>query len=145
MQVSQRVLSKDEFDFKEQLEKTTESLGGLFDPMPSEVIGNIKSTTPGSSRPAIGYFSGGTVTKQRIFIEFNELPNEIRAIYRPRVCTEEDISVLPVESLSVLPNSVLLIDPVYVQGVGIVAYTTAPTRCIDCQWFGGTTTMPDYW
>lgn len=145
IEVQQRVLSKAEFDFQEQLEKTTESLGGMFDPMPSQVIGNLKNTNPNSSSPVLGYFSGGAVAKKRLFIEFNDLPNEIRSIYRPRVCTDEDVDFIPVESLRVIPNSVLLIDPIYVQGRGIIGYTTAPTRCIDCQWFGGTTKMPAYW
>lgn len=145
LEVTQRVLSKEEFDFKDLLEKTTESLGGLFDPMPSQVIGNIRSTDPNSNSPVLGYFSGGAVSKQRIFIQFNDLPNEIRSTYRPRICTDMDVSSIPVSSLHAISNSVLLIDPIYVEGQGVVAYTTAPDRCIDCRWFGGTTNKPDYW
>jgi hypothetical protein len=65
IEVQQRVLSKAEFDFKEELEKTTESLGGMFDPMPSQVIGNIKSTNPNASSPVLGYFSGGGSFKKK--------------------------------------------------------------------------------
>jgi hypothetical protein len=144
IEVSQRVISKEEFDFKLQLQKTTESLGGLFDPMPSQVLGNIHSASDASA-PVLGYFSGGGVSKKRIFIAFADLPTELQVLFRHPVCNEQDVSAIPVEGIPGTPNSVLLIDPIYVQGVGIVAYTTAPTYCIDCRWYGGTTTKPDYW
>jgi len=143
--VHQRTLMKEEYDFWLQLEKTTESLGGLFDPMPSQVIGNIRSTNPNAASPVLGYFGGGSVSKQRIFIDFIDLPKYVQSVFRPRHCTEEDVSQIPVADIPGTPNSVLLIDPVYVQGVGIVAYTTAAVDCIDCRWLGGINKKPDFW
>ncbi len=146
IEVQQRVLTKEEYDFRLQLQKTTESLGGLFDPMPSQVPGNIGSTSP-DSPPALGYFSAGSVAKQRIFIKFAETPDYVRAIYRPRFCSDpaQYVTQIPVEQIPNTPSYVLLIDPIFVQGVGIVAYTTAQTSCIDCRWFGGTNKQPDFW
>jgi len=144
IEVEQRVLSREAYDFWIQLEKTTESLGGLFDPLPSQVLGNIRDSGA-STDPVLGYFSGGAVNKQRIFIDFADLPREILSIYRPRRCVLEDVSSIPVEELRGTPNSVLLIDPVYVQGVGIVAYTTAANYCIDCRMLGGTNKRPEFW
>ncbi|HEX6892095.1 MAG TPA: DUF4249 domain-containing protein, partial [Chryseolinea sp.] len=142
--VSQRTLTKEEYDFWLQLEKTTESLGGLFDPMPSQVTGNIRSTNNASS-PVLGYFGGGSVSMERMFIDFVDMPQYVQSVFRPRFCTEEDVSSIPIQDIPGTPNSVLLIDPVYVQGVGIVAYTTAATNCIDCRYFGGTNKKPDFW
>ena len=71
--VHQRTLTKEEYDFWLELEKTTESLGGLFDPMPSQVVGNIRSTN-NSSSPVLGYFGGGSIAKQRMFIDFVDMP-----------------------------------------------------------------------
>jgi len=41
IQVSQRAISEEEYTFLKQLKQTTESIGGLFDPQPSQVPGNI--------------------------------------------------------------------------------------------------------
>jgi hypothetical protein len=143
--VHQRTLTKEEYEFWLQLEKTTESLGGLFDPMPSQVIGNIRSTNPSAASPVLGYFGGGSISKQRLFIDFVDLPEYVQSVFRPRRCNEEYVSEIPVQDIPGTPNSVYLIDPIYVQGVGIVGYTTAAEDCVDCRWFGGTNKKPDFW
>jgi len=144
IQVQQRTLSREEFDFKRQLERTTESLGGLFDAMPSAVVGNIRSTHSTSTNPVLGYFSGGGVSKQRIFINYYDLPNEILAIRRPPLCNEDNINTIPVEEVASTTD--LLIYPIFSQSANaIVAYTSAASRCADCTFFGGTTTRPDFW
>ena len=144
IQVQQRVLSKDEFDFKRQLERTTESLGGLFDAMPSAVVGNIRSTNPTSTNPVLGYFSGGGVSKQRIFIDYYDLPTEILAIHRPPLCSEDNINTIPIADIAT--TSDLLIYPIFSQSANaIVAYTAASRRCVDCTVSGGTTKRPDFW
>jgi len=75
LDVQQRALSREAYDFWLQLKKTTESLGSLFDRLPSQVVGNLRSTE--TAQPVLGYFSGGTVSKQRIFIDFSDLPVEV--------------------------------------------------------------------
>ncbi|HMG90878.1 MAG TPA: DUF4249 domain-containing protein [Chryseolinea sp.] len=142
--VHQRTLTKDEYEFRLELEKTTESLGGLFDPMPSQVVGNVRSKNDTSS-PVLGYFGGGSISTQRIFIDFVDMPQYVQTVYRPRHCTDEDVTFVPIEEVPSIPNSILLIDPVYVQGVGIVGYTTALANCVDCRTFGGTNKQPDFW
>jgi hypothetical protein len=144
IQVQQRVLSKEEFDFKKQLERTTESLGGLFDAMPSAVVGNMRNTNPNSANPVLGYFSGGGVSKQRIFIDFYDLPREILAIYRAQLCNEDNITMIPVADVAT--TTALLIYPIFSQSANaIVAYTSAPQSCIDCRLGGGITKRPDFW
>jgi hypothetical protein len=145
VQVEQRVLSKEAYDFWVALQKTTESLGGLFDPLPSQVIGNLWSNNPNAAEPVLGYFSGGSAPRQRIFIDFVDLPSNILSVYRPRYCGDEDVSPVFNAVLRSLLKSTLLIDPIYVQGVGVVGYTTADNACIDCRIFGGTTKRPDFW
>ena len=43
--LQQQALTEEAYNYWTQLEKSTENLGGLFDPLPSEVQGNIKSIT----------------------------------------------------------------------------------------------------
>ena len=142
--VRQRSISKEAFEFWSQLKKNSESLGGLFDPLPSQVTGNIRSVD--SSEPVLGYFSGGTVKEKRIFIPFKDLPSEIRAAREHAPCGENDISVIPIADIPMQSNSVLLIDPIYSQAASaIIAFTSATSRCVDCRSLGGTTQQPDFW
>jgi hypothetical protein len=142
--VEQQSLTPEAFDFWQQLKNTTESLGGLFDPLPAQLLSNIKGTT-NAGEPVLGYFSGGQVSSDRIFIEFHELPREILALSPKSACDEEDVKSIPIADIPSTPNSTLLIYPIYVSGVGLVGYTTALSRCIDCQLQGGSTTKPDFW
>lgn len=141
--VRQRTLSKEAYDFWSQLKKTTESLGGLFDALPTQVLGNVHSAT--SEKPVLGYFSAGEVSQKRLFIKLAELPEVLLKQRLPSICNQIDVERLEVQDLPQTPNYVLLIDPIYVQGVGIVAYTTARAACIDCQLHGGVTKKPDFW
>jgi hypothetical protein len=67
IEVEQYGLSKEAYEYWTILKKTTENLGSLFDPQPSQVTGNIHCTSD-PQELTIGYFSMGTVKKKRIFI-----------------------------------------------------------------------------
>src|ERR1041385_7182745 len=41
--VQQRAISQEEFEYWDLIRKTTESLGGLFDPLPAQAIGNVQN------------------------------------------------------------------------------------------------------
>jgi len=142
--VQQQALTAEAYDFWLQLKKTTESLGGLFDPLPSQVLGNIKNIGA-NGEPVLGYFSGGGVSEKRIFINFLDLPDELLAMKERAPCQDDKITSIPVANLPFTPNSTYLIDPIYVQGVGIIGYTSSDAFCVDCQHQGGSTIKPDFW
>ncbi|HTE31917.1 MAG TPA: DUF4249 domain-containing protein [Chryseolinea sp.] len=143
IKVQQRTLTKEAYEFWAQLKRTSESLGGLFDPQPYQVLGNIHSAN--STEPVLGYFSGGEVSEQRLFIRFAELPNYLLAMHQRALCNENNVQKLFLDALPQTSNATLLIDPIYVQGVGIVGYTFAESICIDCRLSGGTLVQPDFW
>ena len=135
--VKQRALSKEAYDFYFQLKKSTESLGGLFDPMPAQVLGNIHSDN--TDEPVLGYFSGGETTEARIFIALAELPPDL--IDLPRYsCLVDSVTVEEIPTTS---------DIVLINSYGpreILGYTTAYDRnCMDCRDEGGSITRPDFW
>ena len=137
MLVKQRALSKEAYDFYFQLKKSTENLGGLFDPMPAQVLGNMHSDNP--DEPVLGYFSGGEITAKRIFIALADLPREL--IDLPRYsCPVDSITVDEIRTTS---------DIVLINSYGpreILGYTTAYDRnCMDCRDEGGSITRPDFW
>ena len=135
--VKQRALSKDAYDFYTQLKKTTESLGGLFDPMPAQVLGNLHSDN--ANEPVLGYFSGGEIAEKRIFIRFTDLPPDLLELPRYS-CPVDSIPVAEVKNTS----NIILINSY--GSPGIVGYTTALDRnCMDCRDEGGTILRPDFW
>jgi hypothetical protein len=72
--VKQYALTKEAYQFWENLQKNTEKLGSIFDAQPSQLPTNIHCIS-NPAEPVIGYLSICTVTSQRIFVPFLTLPN----------------------------------------------------------------------
>lgn len=138
--VKQRAVSKKEFEFLEQLQKTTESLGGLFDPQPSQVSGNMHNLSD-PTQPVLGYFSMGSSTEQRLFIDYNDLPDPLKVNYRDYGCTPDTVKVADLPNIS---SSDIIGTAIY-QGPFIVAYTRSWPSCADCRTKGGSLTKPPFW
>lgn len=139
--VRQFAISESAYTYLLNLQKTTESLGGLFDPMPGRVIGNISSSNP--SEPVIGYFNAGTVDEKRIFVTPRDLPERF-VQYRGPFC---EYDTLMLSDRREWPSGPLLLFPVYsMTGQFPIGYTAAETNCADCRVLGGgTITKPEFW
>lgn len=143
IKVQQFALTDEAYSYWLKLYKTNENVGSLFDPMPGQVIGNIKSTR-NPNEVVIGFFSGSMVAEKRLFVTPQDLPEDY-VTYRPLICQMDTIYV---EFIKLTPESVFLVGPVYsTMGIPeIIAYTSAPPRCVDCVAYGGgSTTKPDFW
>jgi hypothetical protein len=141
--VKQQALTEEAYNYWSSLERSTENLGGLFDPLPSEVQGNIHSLSdPGQS--VLGYFSGGTTTETRIFFLRSDIPRELRNNYRADAGCYMD--TVPIREVPDLNSFVMLIDAIYGLGPGPIGYTFTPaSSCADCTKLGGITTRPSFW
>jgi hypothetical protein len=125
--VTQTALTKEAFDYLQNLRKNTELTGSIFDPQPSQTAGNIRCVDD-PSEPVLGYVSASTVQQQRIFISNDTLAHwgyEIKGCY------------------IVNPTTFLGLVPLYQLPGG--GYAWAFPECADCTLQGGTTTKPDYW
>lgn len=141
--VQQQTLTDEAYDYWLNLEKTTEHLGGLFDPLPSEVPGNIRSIThPGEA--VIGFFSGSEVREARRFVKRSELPVNIQSLYRNPYCALDTILNAELEFAG---PSTMLVDAIYPSGApgGPIGYTTAEISCVDCTVRGGSKDKPSFW
>jgi hypothetical protein len=139
--VRQRVIDQNEFKYLEQLQKTTESIGGLFDPQPSQLPGNMHCVS-NASKPVLGYFSAGAYTEERLFVDFYELPPHLQKWPTVTGCQPDSVM------LQFLPNlheSTILGSAIYDTQGFIIGYTVTSPECADCRVQGGTTTMPDFW
>lgn len=148
--VRQRSLSRQEYEFWKELEKTTENLGSLFDPMPYQVKGNLHSDTDPDVE-ILGLFSGGSVQEKRLFIHRTELPSYLTASRAP-FCPIDTVCIYknPLGDprcrfgLQELSGEEPLLDALY-SGNTIWGYTKGSPECADCRRQGGVVTRPDFW
>ncbi len=149
--VNQRAISESEYTYLTQLQKTTESLGSLFDPQPSQVYGNVKRVSE-KGGDAIGYFSGGSYDQKRIFIGFYDLPSYLMVPPSKGTCALDTVCLFPpirspikcsidVENL---PETEMIVAEIF-QGPSLIGYQKTNNDCADCRRQGGTTTRPSFW
>jgi hypothetical protein len=136
--VQQRALDEQSYQYWSQLQRTNENLGGLFDPLPSQVTGNIHSASPGGP-VALGYFSGGGVQEKRIYIRFRDLHNELQYVKRRPCMTDTLSSIIGFPDGTPLTNNMPL--TMAFQPDGNLPWTI----CMDCRLDGGTTKRPSFW
>jgi hypothetical protein len=129
--IRQTVLTKQGFEFFETLKKNTESVGNIFDAQPSQLFGNIKSTTD-ASETIIGFVTCGTVVEKRFLIQLPDLP--IEWFSAPLVDSDCIKSVRSIDQFKVGP----FIPITKVSGTDLL-------YCADCRTQGGTTQRPSYW
>jgi hypothetical protein len=137
IEVTQYGLTSDAYSYLELMQKNTESLGSIFDVLPSGLTGNIHClSNPGEQ--VIGYISAGAIQRQRIFISYNQLPY-----------WEYYVScVNPNYLVPDIPDSLEYYFHYggYVPlGQAIGGYTANQADCIDCTTLGGTNKKPSFW
>lgn len=139
--VKQYALGKEEYEFWEELRKNTESLGSIFDPQPSQIVGNLKCITDPNTL-VIGYIGAGSVNEKRLFITADEVPFEKSV--DPFECPEVDTVVFSRVSVFNNPNfypTDLLFSENSPNAIG---YGGAPRQCVDCT-LRGVNIKPNFW
>lgn len=132
--VKQFGLTREEFEYWTDLSKTTQTTGSLFDPLPSQVTGNIKNIKD-NKELVFGYFSAATATTKRIFVS--------PRLGRPDVCLTDTLPATACgdpEKECALETSNLLAG--YLDDSTVLA---ASPYCLDCRLQGGTIIKPSFW
>lgn len=135
--VQQRAISQEEFEYWDQIRKTTESLGGLFDPLPSQVVGNIRSEDPGEV--VLGYFGGAFVAEKRIFVNNADLPDDLMVVDGYDFTCE--LRFVPIDQPE-LAGADTFVEQI---GQPPIGYTVAIPNCADCRSLGGENKEPSFW
>ena len=133
--VKQYGLNVDAYNFWQRIKQNSQLTGGLFDPLPSEINGNIHCVSdPGV--PVLGYISASSVQEQRIFISSNQV---FGWDYQYLGCTEITVTS---DSLQVYfgDRGYIPIDM-----VGLSTYTGGLGGCVDCTLLGGSPIKPAFW
>jgi hypothetical protein len=144
IEVEQEVLSEEAYDYWINVRKTSESLGGLFDPLPGQVIGNVKSLTNPDEK-VIGFVTGGSIAKQRIYIRRKDLPPDFPSYMFPGEC-KLDTALFGWLDHITEPNT--LVNPLYwdLHPIEMIGFYISRPECVDCRLSGGgSLTKPPFW
>jgi len=139
--VKQRAVSKEGYQFLEQLRKNTEQIGSIFDAQPSDNNGNIRCLN-NPAEPVMGFVEVTQEKEQRIWINVSQVPGW----YWDQGCDPEiQIKNNPDSLLSVGPTKYML-TTIYAGSIGgFVAYANAALyTCVDCR-TKGVRRRPPYW
>ena len=140
MNVRQYALSKEAFQFLEKMKKNTEQLGSIFDAQPSELKGNIHSTT-NPNETVIGFVEVSQEQTQRIFINRNQVPDWN---YR-YACGDEIIIANNPDSIARQSGLIPTVaDKTDLTGNIIYTFYAAEAICVDCT-LRGTNEKPSFW
>ncbi len=138
--VQQYAMSEKAYTFRSELKKTTENLGGLFDPLPFKVLGNITNIND-PDEIVLGYFSAVTVSEKRIFIPYYKLPGYMQDINLPDI----DCKAVAIPFADI-PNRDKSLIPFADYGQPVtLGYLFASRECVDCRESGGTKNRPSFW
>lgn len=140
--VQQRVLSKEGYNFWSELQKNTENLGTLFDPQPSQILGNIYDLQ-NAKNPVLGYFSASYTSEKRIFINNADLPQGYLPIKTFAGCRQDTVLLVDLPKFGNSSN--LLTQRIVMGGIILIGYGSSSVDCVDCRAKGGTNVQPDFW
>jgi len=150
IQVRQLSLSKEEYEFWDQLKKIGESGGDIFDKQPFQISGNVHKIND-SEEQVLGYFQVSGAKVKRRYIINNELSVYDFTFYQ-YACNKigvkpDDFAPIPltydqIYQIYSTENSVF-IGPLFEPGSMMQLIFVAP-YCADCT-LNGTMTKPDFW
>ncbi|WP_207429776.1 DUF4249 domain-containing protein [Pedobacter sp. SYSU D00535] len=135
--VYQQALTKDAYEYLLNMKKNTEQIGGIFDPQPSEISGNLHCVSD-PAEVVIGYISAGSISQKRIFITRNDKPSGVEWTYN-QGCRQENTAR---DSAAHFANGNLFIEEFMdLRGFRV---SFAEAHCIDCR-LRGSNVKPAFW
>ena len=137
--VRQYAITKEGYEYFQNLKKITEQLGSIFDAQPSQLTGNIHSSDD-PTEPVLGFVTASSVDTKRIFIKNGEvLPWQYRL-----QC--DDKFIVPLDSLEhYFGAGVYVPTTEYAPRGAIEGYYAGSAGCVDCRTHGGKNIKPDFW
>ncbi len=146
--VKQYSLTNGAYNYWSRIKETNENTGSLFDPVPTQVTGNI-TDLDNPDKPVLGYFQASAVTCKRIFIDRSELLAHKLHIspgfeYCESIFIKDLLDNPRPEYIDYVENYGWI---VYYQEIGgefIFTFLTNSISCVDCS-VTGTPVKPDFW
>jgi len=133
IQVKQRALTKEAFNWWQIMQKNSEQIGSIFGVQPSVNRGNIRCLSD-TAEQVIGYVSAGNTRAQRIFIT----PDQVQPWYYSPPCPDH------VTSRDSLRFYVTIGDLPWYWDLFRSQLHVANAYCVDCS-LSGTNARPSFW
>ena len=137
--VKQYALTQAAYQYWDIIRKSTQQTGTIFDPQPSQVLGNIHCTS-NPSEPVIGYISVSYVTEKRIFIDTHQLIDWQYVV--PGNDCQQGATDQDANDFTKYNYFDSTFGPWYYSGGQIVI---VKKDCIDCRRRGGSSVKPGFW
>ncbi|SHI35199.1 protein of unknown function [Hymenobacter daecheongensis DSM 21074] len=141
--VKQYAHTPEEYAYWSQLKKTTEDIGTLFDPLPSQITGNVRCLND-TEELAFGYVGAHSAAEKRIFISRSQLPGTWFINTGYEKCVPPDTIEMKYVDATFKSGLVVPIADVYSKSGGLRGYTAAGLDCIDCR-KRGSAVRPVFW
>lgn len=150
--VKQYALTADAYNYYTQLKKNTEQLGGVFDPQPSQLPGNLHCIS-NPSEPVIGYITAGSAAETRIFIDTRDLPAWLPVTQYQDCMLDTALYMRSTGGRGFVNEVAEYIYAGYQEPIYAIQPPTAPhpigyaastPSCVDCT-LSGTNKRPDFW
>ena len=144
--VRQYGLTKEAYEYLENLKKNTEQIGGIFDPQPSEMKGNIQCISDPKEQ-VMGWISAGRMVQKRLFIKDSDKPsiNSDWVYVQPceGVVIPKDSLINYLRANKVIVNEQTWVAPGTLEPI-LYRYTMSTAACIDCR-LKGSNIKPSFW
>jgi hypothetical protein len=136
--VRQYALDRKGYDFYTLMRTNTESIGSIFDPQPTETVGNITCVTNPAEK-VVGYIGATEVKEQRIFISSLEIPSTFVFLCETSYVDNHPDSLRKYLGSSMFAPYEMVGDPRNIKG-----YDISLTGCLDCT-LRGSSIKPSFW
>jgi hypothetical protein len=143
----QYALTKECYEFWENIRKNTEQLGSIFDAQPSQLQGNIHSIS-NPAEPVIGFVTITNVQRKRIFIDNSQLPTAWYPVY-PYNCEADTARIYNPKNMQhevqqfIIDGNGIPISAIIEMNV-LIGYTYSTIECTDCR-IRGKSLPPPFW
>jgi len=145
--LKQYALTKEAYEFWENIRKNTEQLGSIFDAQPSQLQGNLHCIS-NPAEPVIGFITITNVQRKRIFINNSQLPAEWYPVY-PYSCEADTALLYNPKNMQHEAQSIIIdgngipISAIVNMNV-LIGYTYSTIECADCR-IRGKSLPPPFW
>jgi hypothetical protein len=139
--VRQYAQTQEAYQYWETLKKNTENIGTLFDPLPTQLTGNITCLTD-TREPVLGFVSACSVTEKRLFIKAQDLAKGWRFVNEYGNCPQDTIP--PALVHKTFSDLVIPLQELLSPRGTVIGYTFSAVSCVDCRQ-RGSNEKPAYW
>jgi hypothetical protein len=139
--VQQYSVSRSTYTYLSNVKKTNELGGSLFDPIPSNMTGNLT----GDGATVIGNFQVSSLKTQRIYIDRSDLPMDLAISTGLEDCTIQSVNINNQISIGILQTTMIDMDTVSDFGGTTAIRFTQSNICFDCTASGSPNTPPSWW